>query len=248
MPRRSRIVLSGIPVHIIQRGNNRQSCFHRDEDRRFYLFHLARLLPRMGCALHAYCLMTNHVHLLLTPDHIESCGRLMKHLGQLHTQFMNRTYYRTGTLWEGRFRSCIVQSEEYALACYRYIEMNPVRAGLVNHPAAYEWSSYEVNAGGAGAAFITPHEEYQRLGTTLQERREAYGGLFALVLSAAQLAEIRNATNGNFALGLVGFKQRIAAVLGRRVERGAPGRPASQEPDDSQMALPGITLKNVVCP
>jgi putative transposase len=123
-----------MPLHIIQRGNNRAACFVGDGDRSFYLFHLGRGLNRFDCALHAYCLMTNHVHLLLTPS-------TQKHVGQLYSQYVNRTYDRTGGLWEGRFRSCLVQSEAYLLTCYRYIELNPVRAGLVQHPKEYEWSS-----------------------------------------------------------------------------------------------------------
>src|SRR5467141_1230923 len=137
MPRRARIMLAGVPVHVIQRGNNRAQCFVNDEDRDFYLFHLARGLGRFGCRLHAYCLMTNHVHLLLTPKGAESCAALMKHIGQLHSQYFNKRYGRTGSLWEGRFRSCLVQSERYLLACYRYIELNPVRASLVIHRGDY---------------------------------------------------------------------------------------------------------------
>src|SRR5206468_7516033 len=109
MPRRARIMLADVPAHVIQRGNNRGPCFLNDEDRDFYLFHLARGLGRFGCQLHAYCLMTNHVHLLLTPEGAESCAALMKHMGQLHSQYFNKRYGRTGSLWEGRFRSCLVQ-------------------------------------------------------------------------------------------------------------------------------------------
>ncbi len=129
-------MLPEVPVHVIQRGNNRQRCFHQEQDRSFYLFHLDRLLGSSGCTLHAYCLMTNHVHLLLTASSPDGCARLMKHLGQLHSQYFNRNYGRSGSLWEGRFRSCLVQSEDYVLACYRYIELNPVRAGLASTRAS----------------------------------------------------------------------------------------------------------------
>ena len=138
MPRRARLMLAGLPVHITHRGNNRQRCFYEECDRAFYLFHLLRLLPHAQCALHAYCLMSNHVHLLVTPATGESCARLMKGIAQLHTQYVNRTYRRTGTLWEGRFHSCLVQSENYLLTCYTYIELNPVDAGLCDHPEDYE--------------------------------------------------------------------------------------------------------------
>src|SRR4051812_25360497 len=128
MPRRARLMLPDVPVHVIQRGNNRAACFASDEDRSFYLFHLERSLGRFDCILHAYCLMTNHVHLLMTAREQHSCASLMKHIGQLQSQYANRTYNRTGSLWESRFRSCLVQSEDYLLTCYRYIELNPVRA------------------------------------------------------------------------------------------------------------------------
>ena len=229
MPRRSRLVLAGIPVHVIQRGNNRQPCFFRDEDRAFYLFHLGRLLARSDCVLHAYCLMTNHVHLLLTPKGPDGCARLMKQVGQLHTQYINRTYERTGTLWEGRFRSCLVQSETYVLACYRYIEANPIRAGLTERPADYPWSSYRANAEGATSVLVSPHDEYLRLGSNDPQRKGAYRELFAGELSNARLGEIRSATNGNFALGDETFRVGISKALGRRVERGKPGRPPDGE-------------------
>jgi putative transposase len=248
MPRRSRIMLNGIPVHVIQRGNNRQGCFYEEQDRSFYLFHLNRLLSKTVCALHAYCLMTNHVHLLLTASSVGGCGHLMKNLGQLHTQYMNRTYGRSGSLWEGRFRSCLVQSEEYVLACYRYIELNPVRGGLALTPVLYPWSSCRANAEDGRSGMLTPHDEYRRLGNTDVERRRAYRELLHAGLDPRRIDEIRVATNGNFALGNKPFRQRISAALGRRAERGAAGRPRSAEPDIAQLDLLGVPKKNVVCP
>lgn len=242
-------MLSNIPVHVVQRGNNRQQCFYEAQDRSFYLYHLGRLLGRTGCALHAYCLMTNHVHLLLTSASLEGCARLMKHLGQLHTQYVNRTYSRSGTLWEGRFRSCLVQSEQYVLACYRYIELNPVRAGLSSHPCQYPWSSYRTNAEGGRNALVTPHDEYLRLGRTDAERQRAYQALLDSNLEAKRVDEIRAATNGNFALGDELFRRRVSAASGRRAERGTPGRPSqSLAPNTAQLALLGAPKKNVVCP
>ena len=219
-------MLAGIPVHIRQRGNNRQRCFYEDEDRSFHLLHLSRLLAKSQCALHAYCLMTNHVHLLLTPTTVESCARLMKALSQLHTQYVNKTYGRSGTLWEGRFRSSLVQSERYLLECYRYVELNPVDAGMVSRPEDYEWSSYLTNAGSKRVSFITPHAEYVRLGRNCEEQRRVYRALFDVSLSSERVAEIRAATNGNFALGDKAFKNAVAAALGTRAERGRPGRPS----------------------
>lgn len=155
MPRHGRIIVPGIPVHAIQRGNNRVACFHDDADRSFFAQHLGRLLREEGCALHAYCLMTNHVHLLLTPEQADGCGRLFKRLGVLHTQYTNRRYERTGTLWEGRFRSCLVQSERYLIACQRYIELNPVRLCPGNRGLPERNSSKNRPAGDEGAAWKT---------------------------------------------------------------------------------------------
>ena len=229
-------MLPGIPVHVIQRGNNRQRCFYEEEDRGFYLFHLSRLLPKAGCALHAYCLMTNHVHLLLTAKSADGCAALMKGIGQFHTQYMNRTHGRTGSLWEGRFRSCPVQTEDYLLTCYAYVDMNPVRANMVAHPAEYSWSSYQVNAGGSAGGLISAHDEYLRLGSTNEQRGQRYGELIE-TLDAARINEIRAATNGNFALGDASFRQQVAAASGRRAERGSPGRPRLADKAENQLDL-----------
>ena len=212
-------MVPGVPVHAIQRGNNRAPCFVDDVDRAFFLHHLGRLAWDEGCAVHAYCLMTNHVHLLLTPEHEASCARLFKRLGLLHTQYTNRRYRRSGTLWEGRFRSCLVQSDYYLLACYRYIELNPVRAGMVAHPGEYPWSSYRSNAEGIMDSRITPHAEYLSLG------RVQYRSLFGSHIDPDLEREIRSTTNGGYALGAEAFKRRMADLLGRRVSKGTPGRP-----------------------
>lgn len=143
MPRRARLLLPNVPLHIIQRGNNRQACFYADEDYNFYLTWLREYADKTGCRIHAYALMTNHVHLLISADQTETPGALMKALGQRYVQYVNRTYRRSGTLWEGRFRSCLIQEESYLLSCYRYIELNPVRANMVEHPEQYRWPSYK---------------------------------------------------------------------------------------------------------
>jgi putative transposase len=229
MPRRARIMLPGIAVHVVQRGNNRADCFFGQEDRDFYLFHLARMLPRTHCRLHTYCLMTNHLHLLLTTEQAEGCALLMKGIGQLYAQYVNKRYKRSGYLWQGRFKSCLVQSEDYVLACYRYIELNPVRAGLGRHPDEYPWSSYAANAKGEPSGFLSPHDEYQRLGRTPAERQAVYRGLFGQIQQSQQLDEIRAATNGGYALGNSSFKHAMAHALGRRVEKGSAGRPPKGE-------------------
>ena len=227
MPRGGRVILAGVPVHVIQRGNNRSPCFASDADRAFYLFHLSRALGRFGCSLHAYCLMTNHVHLLLTPADEKGCGLLMKYIGQLHSQYFNKLHKRSGSLWEGRFRSCIVQCERYLLTCYGYIELNPVRAGLVRHPGEYGWSSYKDNASGDPGGAITAHGEYLRLGRDSSERAAAYGSLLGSLNDPRAIAEIRVATNGGHPFGDAAFRAALASALDGR------DRPAS---------VPGLSL------
>jgi REP-associated tyrosine transposase len=219
MPRRARLRVAGLPLHIIQRGNNRAPCFYADEDFGLYLHHLAQLATRFDCAVHAYVLMTNHVHLLLTPARPDGASLLMKHLGQRYVQYVNKCYRRSGTLWEGRFRSSIVQRDGYALKCQRYIELNPVRAGMVPHPRDYAWSSYRTNAELRTSGLVIPHEEYLGLGETPELRAAAYRDSFRFELDATDLREIRLAANGGFALGNDRFKAEIAEMLGRRVER-----------------------------
>ena len=226
MPRRARLSVPGIPWHIIQRGNNRTACFYADEDYRLYLEHLQELSSKFGCAVHAYVLMTNHVHLLLTPEKEESAALLMKHLGQRYVQYVNRTYRRSGTLWEGRFRSCLAQSEDYVLACYRYIELNPVRANMARHPREYRWSSYRANAEGRSNELLQPHDMYKRLGRSAESRHEAYRGLFKAHMDEGMMENIRAATNGNYVLGSRQFQEGIGQMLGRRVTKGRAGRPA----------------------
>lgn len=225
MPRRPRLVFSNVPLHLIQRGNNRQVCFVADEDYQFYLDWLKDYAGKTGCRIHAYVLMTNHVHLLLSTERAEAPGELMKALGQRYVQYYNRTYRRSGTLWEGRYRSCLTQAEDYLLACQRYIELNPVRAGMVAHPADYRWSSYRVNAQGEADALVTAHGLYLGLGLEADSRQSAYRELFCHELEPGLVDQIRQATNGNFALGNARFADEIAAALGRRVTPGKSGRP-----------------------
>ena len=225
MPRRARVTLPGIPLHIIQRGNNRQPCFFADEDYRFYLDWLGEYAEKAGCRIHAYVLMTNHVHLLLSGDEAESTGRLMKALGQRYVQYVNRTYRRSGTLWEGRYRSCLTQQESYLLTCMRYIELNPVRAAMVAHPGEYRWSSYRANAQGEADTLISPHSAYESLGSDPNTRLTAYRELFRFELDPGLVDEIRKATNGNFALGDQRFAALIESALSKRVTPGQSGRP-----------------------
>lgn len=225
MPRRPRIVLPGTSLHLIQRGNNRQACFYSDSDYLVYLEWLEEYSAKYQCLIHAYVLMTNHVHLLVTPTKAESVGLMMKHLGQRYVQYINREYKRSGTLWEGRFKSCIAQDDNYVLGCYRYIELNPVRANIVEHPAEYRWSSYRVNAQAEKTTLITPHQQYHNLAIGDGDRRNAYRELFRHQLDTGLVDEIRRATNGNYALGNDRFKDEVAQMLGRRVSPGISGRP-----------------------
>ena len=229
-------MLPGVAVHAIQRANNRSTCFATDEDRAFYLFHLRRILVHTRCQLHAYCLMGNHVHLLLTPQELGACSKLMKGIGQLYSQYANKLYKKSGHLWEGRFKSCLVQSEQYVLACYRYIELNPVRASLATRVDQYRWSSYRANALGEQSELLMPHHEYMRLGNTDEERQAGYRDLFGMVLGD-ELERIRAATNAGYVLGDPSFRALMARKLGRRVERGQAGRPSASGALDGQLDL-----------
>ena len=228
MPRRPRITLPGVPLHLIQRGNNRQACFYADEDYLSYLGWLEEYARLCGCTVHAYVLMTNHVHLLLTPSGSDSAGMLMKRLGQRYVQYVNRSYRRSGTLWEGRFRSCMTREARYVLGCYRYIELNPVRAGMVDHPAEYRWSSYRANAQDEPSSLLQAHDVYRSLGIDGRARRSAYRELFRQQLEPGIVDEIRSSTNGNYALGSSQFQQQVTEMLGRRVVPGRSGRPKKE--------------------
>lgn len=225
MPRRSRLQVAGVPVHIIQRGNNRQACFFAEDDYLFFLDCLVKIAKRFRCALHAYVLMTNHFHLLLTSELEVGPSLLMKFLGQRYVQYVNRTYRRSGSLWEGRFRSSLVQTERYVLGCYRYIEMNPVRANMVKHPGEYPWSSHAANAEGKPVAWLTPHGEYLALNLDDERRREAYRGLFTTELDQKLLRDIRISTHGGYVIGSTRFRDDIECALRRRATPRPPGRP-----------------------
>jgi Transposase and inactivated derivatives len=210
MPRRPRIVVSNISLHIIQRGNNKQACFFADDDYLSYLEWLKEYALTSGCLIHAYVLMTNHVHLLLTPKSSSSAGDLLKRLGQRYVQYINRTYRRTGTLWEGRYRSCLVQEEKYLLTCQRYIELNPVRAGIVNYPGEFRWSSYRHNGQGEMSDLITPHILYQSLGETNDQKQSIYRELFAYGLEPDEIAQIRKSHEWKFCIGANDFRMKSA--------------------------------------
>lgn len=229
MPRRARLSVPGIPWHIIQRGINRSACFFSDEDYQYYLTTLAEQAEEHHCSIHAYVLMTNHVHLLITPENANSAALLMKNLGQRYVQYVNRYYRRSGTLWEGRFKSCLAQDDTYLLTCQRYIELNPVRARMVQKPDEYPWSSYLANTVGQLNSILTPHAQYLLLGRSKIERLEAYRSLFKAHMDEDEITQIRHATNGNYVLGDDRFQQQIEQMLNCRVVPGKSGRPRKAE-------------------
>jgi putative transposase len=223
MARLPRFVVPDQPQHVIVRGNNRAEIFCAEADYRFYLEKLQIACDKHACKLHAYVLMTNHIHLLLTPQEEPSIGKAMQMLGRYYVQYYNYTYQRTGTLWEGRYKATLIDSEAYLLTCMRYIELNPVRANMVAHPSDYPWSSYPCNALGQANELVTPHLEYRRLGKTDEERQASYRQLFKSHIPESSLDEIRDATNKAWVLGNDLFKQRIQNQLERRVEPNAKG-------------------------
>jgi putative transposase len=217
MVRSPRPDLAGVAQHIIQRGNDRTACFRDDRDRRHYLTSLGHMALRYNCAIHAYALMTNHVHLLVTPVGVGAVSRMMQGIGRWYVSEFNIRHGRTGTLWEGRYKSCLVDTETYLLACYRYIELNPVRAGLVDDPSDYPWSSYVVNSGAQSSALVRPHEAYLTLGSTRETRGQAYRNLVRTAMPDELLREIRTYTQQQRALGTAPFQTMVGEKLGRRV-------------------------------
>lgn len=226
MARLPRFFVPGIPLHVIQRGNNRGTLFHQINDYNVYKDWLKEAAQNHGCAIHAYVLMNNHVHLLVTPSHEDSVPKTFQSLGRRYVQYFNATHDRTGTLWEGRYRATLIESESYLLTCSRYIELNAVRAEMVRHPREYPWSSYHCHADGKLDSLLTPHSMYQRLGGTAVARQQAYRGLFRQHLSGETLDAIREATNKAWVLGSDKFKDRLAKKLERRVAPLPRGRPS----------------------
>lgn len=229
MPRQPRYFLPGIPQHVIIRGVDRQATFFQSDD--YWLFKDALLgnSDRYGAAIHAYVLMTNHVHLLVTPEAKRSIPQLLQGLGRDYVQRINRQYKRTGTLWQGRYKASLVQDEAYLLHCQRYIELNPVRAGMVPDPGHYSHSSYRCNALGAEDPIVSPHPIYSRLGTGAV-RLENYRELFRSELDRNLLDDIRKTTNACRVLGGEQFKDQIESMLQRRVRPRPIGRPRKTRP------------------
>lgn len=232
MARLPRIDLPGIPQHIVQRGNNRLPCFLDDQDRLQYLALLRDALIATECRLHAYVLMDNHVHLLITSPECGSLGKLMQKLGRQYVGQFNARHGRTGTLWEGRYKACLVDSEAYVLRCARYIDLNPVRARITDDPAAYRWSSCAALCGQRIDPLLSPHPAQIALGPTDIERAHAYRRLLDEAVSEDELAAIRLYLQQQRAWGRDDFRAMVEA----KIERFAGVRPAHRPARQSSAA------------
>jgi putative transposase len=209
MPRQARFCPAGYPVHLIQRGNNRQAIFTCDADLAAYANWLAQGAKQFDVAVHGWVFMSNHVHLLATPGHDESLSRLMQFLGRLYVRYFNYTYARSGTLFEGRFKTSIVQEDQYLLTCLRYIELNPVRAGMVREPGDYCWSSYRAHAVGITARIWSPHGLYLELGSNLKQRQQAWRALINESLDTEVMAKVRHCAKTGLVLGTECFREQV---------------------------------------
>lgn len=215
MPRRKRCCPAGLPVHLVQRGNNKQVCFTSDSDLAAYANWLKDAAKKYGVAIHAWVFMTNHVHLLVTPDADDAVSKTMQYIGRYYVRYFNYQYDRTGTLFEGRYKSSLIQSNHYLLACYKYIELNPVRAGLVKDPADYAWSSYRANTMGQAVKMWTPHENYLALGSNQERRQMAYQHFFTEDMGRELITDIRGALNTGLVLGDDHFRHQVAQLTGQ---------------------------------
>ncbi len=224
MARLPRLCPSGMPVHVMHRGNNRKICFVCKEDYLTYLGLLNEGATAYGVKIHSWVLMTNHIHFLATPESDFGISRLMQYVGSYYVRYFNQLYRRTGTLWEGRFKSCLVDSDSYFLLCHRYIELNPVRAKMAVDPGEYPWSSYSSNALGRKSKLTTPHNIYMSLASTPEGRLTAYRELFNEVLEQEALDDLRCATQSGLAFGSEYFKDQIETLYGQRVRPEKPGR------------------------
>jgi putative transposase len=206
MAHQPRLDLPGIPRHVVQRGNDRQACFAVDADYLRYLQELREASAKHDCAIHAYVLMTNYVHLLVTPATTGAISRMMQAVGRRYVGSFNARYRRTGTLWEGHFKAALVDTNRYLLTCYRYIELNPVRAHMTDEPSAYPWSSYRHNALGEITPLITPHEQYKLQAATPAEWQAVYRALAHEYVEPEHLNDLRLHTQQQRAWGSEHFQ------------------------------------------
>jgi len=225
MPRKPRFFLPDVPSHIVQRGHNRDPVFFDIPDYQAYLLWLQEASDRYGCSIHAYVLMTNHIHILATPADKNSISQMMQYLGRQYVPYINHTYERSGTIWEGRYKASLIDEDNYLLTCMRYIELNPVRANMVDTPDEYPWSSYPVNAEGEDSLIIKPHSLYKGLGTDEQQRKSSYKALFKAHIEQSSLKKIRAAWQTGTPLGNDNFRGKIEARLGCKLGQDQRGRP-----------------------
>ena len=227
MPRKPRILIDGMAAHIVQRGVDRGATFFTTEDYLLYLELLREASELFGLQVHAYCLMTNHIHLLLTPNEAVDLSPAMKRLTQIYVQRINRFYRRSGPLWSGRYKTALVGSDNYLLSCYRYIELNPVRASMVTSPSEYPWSSYKFNAGLCPSSLITPHPAFEALGPDPKSRSSVYKDIFQEALDRQVVQQIRDATRQGVPFGDGRFVAQIEQMVGRRLKVRSVGRQSS---------------------
>jgi len=226
MPRSARILLSGYPHHIIQRGHNRQTVFASDDADLYYLTNLAEWKKQLGCKVYAYCLMASHVHLIVDPGaDARNLSLLMKRVAGRQTRYVNKQEQRSGTLWEGRYKSSPISTDDYLLACCRYVELNPVRAGIVADPEAYRWSSCRAKVGLADADWLDFDPYYKGLAASVEQRQAKYRDYMRETVSEEELELIRHAIQRGQLTGPDAFVEEIEAKLGQRIEFRGPGRP-----------------------
>ena len=229
MPRKPRFNLPGVPQHVIQRGNNREPCFYSQQDYLHYLDDIRFAAKKYECRIHAYVLMTNHVHLLVTPMIENGISMMMQSVGRRYVAYVNAAYQRTGTLWEGRYKASLIDSDMYLLTCMCYIELNPVRAGMVNHPSEYKWSSYNQNAQITDKVIVDNHPVFTMLGDTKEERKYVYRSLFERYMDNDIIHQIRDALNHEMVLGRSHFKDNVEVMTNRKPRPGKSGRPRVKE-------------------
>jgi putative transposase len=225
VPRKPRFFLPDVPVHIVQRGHSREPVFFEDNDYLTYLHWLGEGADRYEVDIHAYVLMTNHIHILATPYGKDSITRMMQYLGRHYVPYINHTYGTSGSIWEGRYKASLIHDEEYLLTCMRYIELNPTRANMVRSPGQYRWSSYRSNALGKDDRLIKQHSIYKSLGRTKASRLESYNALFQVHLDPGTIGNIRSSWQTGTPLGNDYFRQKIEDKLKCKVGQARRGRP-----------------------
>jgi putative transposase len=225
MPRQPRLIVAGYPHHLVIRGNNRSAIFYSEKDRHFFIDSLLDVKEDTGCLIYSYCLMTNHVHLLAEPETEDGIRRMIQCLGRRYVRYINSTYERTGTLWEGRYKSSVVSKDSYLLACCRYIELNPLRAKIVKDPSQYPWSSYSFRAEGKPHKLLTEDPVYRAFGDTPSERQRAYQKWMKGSIPDGEWSTIRHMTQRGGLIGDQDFLNRISKILSRDLIFRSRGRP-----------------------